>query len=351
MAVLACATVYAQTAVLVRNNQPVGAFSGVNSLINAVNAAEASGDLIILGSGTFNVPSEINKAISIYGQGFEDASTRTYLNNKLQYRSTGEGSLDNIHLEGLYISNHLNLLNDGNRSPMNNLTIEKCFITGMFLYMDNNGTTIRNCVMQGDLKSYPGDYKATNMLIENCWKDGGSFNHFIADSKITIKNSIFYCRSISGFDNSSAFINATYENSVIASCSLAANSTATKCVLIGVSSANATTTDCQTASSVTEAFENVTTLVYSAGTVPTLKSDYAGIGITAGDYAWNTTPSRPTVNFETTLVKDTDGFYKIGTTADWIELKRVVENIEPMANAKMTADIDLGDAQAMIGNG
>lgn len=351
MAVLASATVYAQTAVLVRNNQPVGAFSGVNSLINAVNAAEASGDLIILGSGTFNVPSEINKAVSIYGQGFEDASTRTYLNNKLQYRSTGEGSLDDIHLEGLYISNHLNLLNDGNRSPMNNLTIEKCFITGMFLYMDNNGTTIRNCVMQGDLKSYPGDYKATNMLIENCWKDGGSFNHFIADSKITIKNSIFYCRSISGFDNSSAFINATYENSVIASCSLAANSTATNCVLIGVNSANATTTDCQTASSVTEAFENVTTLVYSAGTVPVLKSDYAGIGITAGDYVWNTTPSRPTVNFETTLVKDTDGFYKIGTTADWIELKRVVENIEPMANAKMTADIDLGDAQAMIGNG
>lgn len=351
MAVLACATIYAQTAVLVRNNQPVGAFSGVNSLINAVNAAEASGDLIILGSGTFNVPSEINKAVSIYGQGFEDASTRTYLNNKLQYRSTGEGSLDNIHLEGLYISNHLNLLNDGNRSPMNNLTIEKCFITGMFLYMDNNGTTIRNCVMQGDLKSYPGDYKATNMLIENCWKDGGSFNHFIADSKITIKNSIFYCRSISGFDNSSAFINATYENSVIASCSLAANSIATNCVLIGVNSANATTTDCQTASSVTEAFENVTTLVYSAGTVPTLKSDYAGIGITAGDYAWNTTPSRPTVNFETTLVKDADGFYKIGTAADWIELKRVVENIEPMANAKMTADINLGDEQAMIGNG
>jgi hypothetical protein len=351
MAVLASATVYAQTAVLVRNNQPVGAFSGVNSLINAVNAAEASGDLIILGSGTFNVPGEINKAVSIYGQGFEDASTRTYLNNKLQYRSTGEGSLNNIHLEGLYISNHLNLLNDGNRSPMNNLTIEKCFITGMFLYMDNNGTTIRNCVMQGDLKSYPGDYKATNMLIENCWKDGGSFNHFIADSKITIKNSIFYCRSISGFDNSSAFINATYENSVIASCSLAANSTATKCVLIGVSSANATTTDCQTASSVTEAFENVTTLVYSAGTVPTLKSNYAGIGITEGDYVWNTTPSRPTVNFETTLEKDADGYYQIGTAEDWIELKRVVENIEPMANAKMTADIDLGDAQAMIGNG
>lgn len=351
MAVLASVTAYAQTAILVRNNQPVGAFSGINALTNAVNAAEASGDLIILSSGTFNVPGEINKAVSIYGQGFEDASTRTYLNNRLQYRSTGEGSLDNIHLEGLYIGSHLNLLNDGNRSPMKNLTVEKCFITGMFLYMDNDRTTIRNCVIQGDLKSYPSDYTATNMLIENCWKDGGSFNHFTTDSEITIKNSIFYCRSVSGFDNSSAFIKANYENSVIASCSLAANSTATNCVLIGVSSASATTTDCHLANSVAEAFENITTLVYSAGTVPVLKSDYAGIGITAGDCVWNTTPSQPTVNFETTLVKDTDGFYKIGTAEDWIELKRVVENIEPMANAKMTADIDLGDAQAMIGNG
>ena len=351
MVFFVCVNFYAQTAVLVRNNQPVGAFSGVNSLINAVNNAEASGDLIILSSGSFNMPSEINKAVSIYGQGFEDASTRTYLNGKLQYRSTGEGSLDNIHLEGLYISNHLNLLNDGNRSPMNNLTIEKCLITGMFLYMDHDGTTIRNCVIQGDLKSYPGDYTATNMLIENCWKDGGSFNRFTTDSEITVKNSIFYCRSISGFDNSSAFIKANYENSVIASCSLAANSTATNCVLIGVSSASATTTDCHSVNSVAEAFENVTTLVYSAGTVPTLKSDYAGIGITAGDYVWNTTPSQPAVNFETNLVKDTDGFYKIGTADDWEEFKRVVENIEPMANAKMTADIDLGDAQAMIGNG
>lgn len=351
LSLFASVSLWAQTAVLVRNNQPIGAYSGINALINAVNSAEASGDLIILGSGSFNVPSEINKSVSIYGQGFEDSSTRTYLNGKLQYRSIGEGTLDNIHLEGLYISNHLNLLNDGNRSPINNLTIEKCFITGMFIYMNNDGTTIRNCVIQGDLKSYPGDYKATNMLIENCWKDGGSFNHFTTDSEITVKNSIFYCRSISGFDNSSAFIKANYENSVIASCSLAANSTATNCVFIGASTANATTTDCQTVSSVVEAFENVTTLGYSAGTVPTLKSDYPGIGITTGDYVWNTTPSHPTVNFETTLVKDNDGFYMIGTADDWVEFKRVVENIEPMANAKMTADIDLGDAQAMIGNG
>ena len=90
LSLFASVSLWAQTAVLVRNNQPVGAYSGINALINAVNSAEASGDLIILGSGSFNVPSEINKSVSIYGQGFEDASTRTYLNGKLQYRSIGE---------------------------------------------------------------------------------------------------------------------------------------------------------------------------------------------------------------------------------------------------------------------
>lgn len=81
--------------------------------------------------------------------------------------------------------------------------------------------------------------------------------------------------------------------------------------------------------------------------VTSSSTDGTAIGITGGTLGWNTTPLQPTMNFETTLVKDADGFYKIGTAADWIELKRVVENIEPMANAKMTADIDLGDAQAI----
>jgi len=64
-----------------------------------------------------------------------------------------------------------------------------------------------------------------------------------------------------------------------------------------------------------------------------------------------TTPAEPAVNLTTTLTKDTDGFYQIGTVADWIEFKRIVENVNPAVNAKMTADIDLGDVQAMVGNG
>lgn len=348
---------FAQTAVLVRDSQPVSAFYGAAALTNAVNAAEPTGDIIVLSGGTFNNPGEIKKSVSIYGQGHEGAN-RTYIQGKLSLRPSEEGSIDNIHLEGLYLENHFNILNDGNRSPISNLTVVKCHVTGMFLYMPSNNVTLRNCIIQGDLKTYPGSYTATNMLIENCWKDGGSFNIFTAESTITVRNSIFNCRGISGFDNSSAFCKATFENSIIAGATLAAGSSATNCIYLNTntSASDITSTGCWQASSIEDVFQNATSLVYEEGAIPAVKAEYVGtdntpVGITGGNYPWSVVPSLPAVNIETTLVKDADGFYKIGSLADWKELKRVVENLNPLANAKMTADIDLGDDQTMIGNG
>ena len=349
--------VSAQTAILVRDSQPVSAFYGAAALTNAVNAAEPTGDIIVLSGGTFNNPGEIKKSVSIYGQGHEGAN-RTYIQGKLSLRPSEEGSIDNIHLEGLYLENHFNILNDGNRSPISNLTVVKCHVTGMFLYMPSNNVTLRNCIIQGDLKTYPGSYTATNMLIENCWKDGGSFNIFTAESTITVRNSIFNCRGISGFDNSSAFCKATFENSIIAGATLAAGSSATNCIYLNTntSASDITSTGCWQASSIEDVFQNATSLVYEEGAIPAVKAEYVGtdntpVGITGGNYPWSVVPSLPAVNIKTTLVKDADGFYKIGSVEDWKELKRIVENLDPIANAKMTADIDLGDDQTMIGNG
>ena len=348
-------TLWAQTAILVRDTQPVSAFYGAAALANAVNAAEPYGDIIVLSSGTFNNPGEIKKSVSIYGQGHEGPD-RTIIRDKLSLRPSEAGSIDNIHLEGLYLENHFNILNDGNRSPISGLTVVKCHITGIFFYMDSNDVILRNCVIQGDFKTYPGSYTATNMLIENCWKDGGSFNVFTTESTITVKNSIFSHRALSGFDGSSAACKATFENSVIAVYSLAAGSTATNCVLLNANtSANdMTTTNCWEVSSVSDAFTNAESLVYTESSVPAVKADYVGtdntpVGITGGNYPWSVIPSQPIVNFETTLEQDNDGFYKVGSVEDWKELKRVVENLDPLVNAKMTADIDLGDDQTMIG--
>ena len=348
---------WSQTAIVVRDSEPVAIFYGTGSLTSAVNYAEASGDVIMLSSGTFSNPGEIKKAVSIYGKGHE-GTNRTYIQGKLQYRSNGAGSLDNIHLEGLYLENHFNLLNDNDRNPINDLTVVKCHVTGMFLYMNSNNVTLRNCIIQGDLKTYPSSFTTTSMLIENCWKDGGSFNIFTEESTITVRNSIFNFRSLSGFDASRSYAKATFENCVLSNCILGANSTVTNCVMVDVTTtaSGLTTTDCWTVTSSSDIFDNATSCVYSEGTCPQVKSQYVGtdgtpVGITGGAYPWNVTPASPSVNLSTTLVKDGNGYYKIGTVADWVELKRVVETYEPDAKAKMTADIDLGDEQAMIGNG
>ena len=51
------------------------------------------------------------------------------------------------------------------------------------------------------------------------------------------------------------------------------------------------------------------------------------------------------------LSQDTDGYYLIGTVNDWKMLAMLVEDDEVDAKARMTADINLGDDQTMIGSG
>ena len=46
---------------------------------------------------------------------------------------------------------------------------------------------------------------------------------------------------------------------------------------------------------------------------------------------------------------DADGYYLLSTVDDWVAFANIVANFNPSANARMTADIDLGDNQATIG--
>ena len=52
---------------------------------------------------------------------------------------------------------------------------------------------------------------------------------------------------------------------------------------------------------------------------------------------------------EGTLQKDTEGYYLLKTKQNWIEFSAIVLD-EPAANARMIADIDLGDDQTTIGS-
>ena len=49
------------------------------------------------------------------------------------------------------------------------------------------------------------------------------------------------------------------------------------------------------------------------------------------------------------IEQDTDGYYLIGSVQDWKDFAAIVNSgTNTAANAKMTADIDLGDDQTMI---
>ena len=48
------------------------------------------------------------------------------------------------------------------------------------------------------------------------------------------------------------------------------------------------------------------------------------------------------------IEQDSEGYYLIGSVQDWKDFAAIVETT-PMANAKMIADVDLGDDQTMIG--
>lgn len=74
------------------------------------------------------------------------------------------------------------------------------------------------------------------------------------------------------------------------------------------------------------------------------------IATALGD-AWVQDPvtNQPILKLFVSLKQDADGYYEIGSVKDWQNFAKLVEKT-PNVNARMTADIDLGDDQTMIGN-
>lgn len=68
--------------------------------------------------------------------------------------------------------------------------------------------------------------------------------------------------------------------------------------------------------------------------------------------AWAQDPGtgNPLPKVFTTMRQDEDGYYLIGSVTDWKRFAAIVNSgTDPAANAKMIADVDLGDDQTMVG--
>lgn len=86
-------------------------------------------------------------------------------------------------------------------------------------------------------------------------------------------------------------------------------------------------------------------------TIPTDEQLADGTIATALGDAWVQDPvtNQPILKLFVSLKQDADGYYEIGSVKDWQNFAKLVEKT-PNVNARMTADIDLGDDQTMIGN-
>ncbi len=76
------------------------------------------------------------------------------------------------------------------------------------------------------------------------------------------------------------------------------------------------------------------------------------IATALGD-AWVQDPGtgQPMLKTFATLKQDDDGYYLIGSVVDWKRFAAIVnDGTDPAANAKMIADVDLGDDQTMVGS-
>lgn len=169
-----------QMATLQHENQ-TSVFYGEQAFKDAYNAAADTLDVITLSSGTFSVPSQISKSITVYGTGYQtDAETGTkatildgYLTfipadmiNDYGETVIGGKHVNGIHLEGLNISSSIILENRGN-VPIYNLTIVKCMTQVIHFKTNSYNTTIRQSVIKSSIAGN-SNRNAENMVIENC---------------------------------------------------------------------------------------------------------------------------------------------------------------------------------------
>ena len=341
----------AQTAQLTRDGYLVKTFTGASSLSSAISAAASKGDIIVLSSGSFSNPGNITKSVSIYGQGFENSTAiggaRTYISGKLVYNLMSEGALDGIHLEGLYIEDDLNILTGiGTTAVIDDFTVKKCHSGGVFFYQRSTNVKLQNCKFDRDVRTYPNPY-TTTMQVDNCYIEGNLFG-FADGSNIIVNNSLIHNNWLTNYSAATSFNNCIiYKN-------ISNGSSATKCIF-NQSSVSGSTDNCWMGVNngdiyVSEGEDGS----YGESKSFAVKDTYVGTDNTPvglqGGIGWNKTPTIPSYLTPEDLPQDAEGYYLLDGKMAWLVFAALVNGGTYDANAKMTADIDLGDDQTHIGD-
>ena len=151
-----------------QNGETSSIYYGTDALKTALSNAE-DGSIITLSSGSFSVPSNIEKSVKIYGAGFEDDTLtgipRTFLNGDIIMKGVDGVHVDNFYIEGVYINGSIIINKAENDSLIQGTKIVKCRMTGVLLNENSNQTIIRQCRIEGSIE---GRTLAINLMVQNC---------------------------------------------------------------------------------------------------------------------------------------------------------------------------------------
>ena len=308
---MACMAAKAQNDVAIatlQHGDEVSVFKGTGGLAAAHEAA-VDGDVITLSEGSFNA-CDITKSIAIYGAGFESNETTgtgvTKIIGSSWYIGATDGSLSNIHLEGLYVE-----LTNG--TPEKRLVFRGTSIDGarlVKLYLPRVATmctSITNmmfdqCILTNGMQGGHNSSFASELFFSNCYC-GGGFNYF-ENTNSTIKfdycicgqadqsNPFYYCNIPVNFTNS---IFVVYSNNTGAP----TGSTFKNCIATGSTSPYVFENSYNVVLS--DIFDDGPNMTYSATRTFKIKqpetwiaTDGSEIGIRGGN-GWSKVPATPVV--------------------------------------------------------
>ena len=132
--------------------------------INAALTAAVDNDTVYIPGSSFTENLDLNKKLVIYGAGFHPDSTKASGMTEIFGTITVYAGASGSHLEGFYLSNHVNYYGGDN---INNIQIKRCNINiGNFRNNPStgcNGIIISESILRGALN---GDPKLDNVLVE-----------------------------------------------------------------------------------------------------------------------------------------------------------------------------------------
>ncbi len=218
----------AQTVVMLhKTNATQQAFYSNNALVDAYNAAAASGDTIYLPGGGFAPPATFDKGVIIYGVGhYPDSTSATNKTIISSGFAIGENA-DRFHLEGVqvnggintaynqavdyvvlkrnYINGTIDIQGSNSTSPSRFMLIEGNVITGQIVATNGQQVLVTNNITMSNLVNFNGCVMRNNVFLHQSASSSGSQYLLYNCNNNVLENNVFYYAFVYGISGIQTF--------------------------------------------------------------------------------------------------------------------------------------------------